>query len=125
MLLSLCREDLVRLSLSRRQWEWDEDQIQSRQLPDDVATFLASNISRLPNEVQTAVQSLSLFGASLEVHMIQALERQIGTPLIEPLNLAVSEGLLDKVDKTFRFGHDRVQVSSSLLLSSCVGSPSN
>ena len=116
LLLSLSRDGLLRLSLSLRRWVWDEDQIQSRKLPHDVAEFMAVTIEKLPEEVQIGLKTLACFGASSKCTLLKLIETKFGTPIIEPLEFAVAEGLLDKVDKTFRFGHDRLQVS----LSQCV-----
>ena len=40
LILSLYRNGLIWLSLSRRRWEWDIEKIQSAKLPDDIAQFL-------------------------------------------------------------------------------------
>ncbi len=47
LMISLCKDKLVRLSLSRRRWEWDEEKIQSIKLPDDIAAYArVSNSSK-------------------------------------------------------------------------------
>ena len=112
LITSLCKEGLVRLSLSRRRWEWDDEKIQSRKLPDDVAAFMTDAIAQLPQVVQNALCALSCFGASAECAIIQALEETLKSPLIEPLDLAVAEGLLDKVGDTYSFSHDKLQESA-------------
>jgi predicted ATPase len=74
LMISLCRDGLVRLSLRCRRWEWDEEKIQSITLPDNVAAFLSSTIERLPAEVQRALCTLSCFGACSDCVVIEALE---------------------------------------------------
>jgi predicted ATPase len=109
LMISLCRDGLLRLSLRRRRWEWDEELIQSMKLPDDVAALLLSTVERLPKEVQSALCTLSCFGARSDCVLIEALEASINIPLLEPLQIAVAEGIVDKVDGKYSFGHDKLQ----------------
>ncbi|KAL3817360.1 hypothetical protein ACHAXA_004486 [Cyclostephanos tholiformis] len=109
LMTSLCRDGLVRLSLSRRRWEWDEDKIQSTKLPDDVAELLSLNIERSSNEVQNALSVLSCFGARSDCVIMKILEAKLGIPLIKPLQVAVAEGIINLVDGSYSFGHDRLQ----------------
>ncbi|KAL7550377.1 hypothetical protein ACHAWF_013620, partial [Thalassiosira exigua] len=44
LILSLNKEGLLRLSLSRCRWEWDEETISERQLPNGVVEFLVNTI---------------------------------------------------------------------------------
>jgi predicted ATPase len=108
MLLSLNKEGLLSLSLVRHRWEWDVEKIQSRELPDDVATFFVLRINTLPIDVKKSLSVLSCFGASTSCEVIQALETYLGMNLIEPLNEAISEGLLTKLDGRYCFCHDRI-----------------
>ncbi|KAL3822933.1 hypothetical protein ACHAXA_011648 [Cyclostephanos tholiformis] len=116
LMISLCRDGLVRLSLSRRRWEWEEEKVQSLKLPDNVAALLSSNITRLPKEVQSALCTLSCFGARSDCVLIEALETKLGIPLTEPLQVAVAEGIVDKVDGKFSFGHDKLQEAAYNLI---------
>ncbi|KAL7479423.1 hypothetical protein ACHAW6_005158, partial [Cyclotella cf. meneghiniana] len=108
MLHSLNKEGLLRLSLSRHRWEWDEEKIQSRALPDDVAMFFVQSISMLPIDVKMALVVLSCFGASIELEVIEAIETDLNLNLIEPLNTAIAEGLVNKLHGRFSFCHDRI-----------------
>ena len=112
LIISLCRDELVRLSLSRRRWVWDEEKIQQAQLPDDVASFLSSTIERLPKDVQEGLFTLSCFGAQSKSSLIATLEERLDSPITKPLNIAVSEGLLNNVNDIYNFGHDWIQETS-------------
>eukprot|EP00804_Cyclotella_cryptica_P015019 CCRYP_000618-RB/>CCRYP_000618-RB protein AED:0.01 eAED:0.01 QI:822/1/1/1/0/0.5/2/1351/774 len=116
LMLSLSRDGLLRLSLSRQRWVWDEEQIQCMKLPDDVANCFANGISKLPLEVQSALCTLSMFGASTRYKNIEAMESYLHSKIVEPLNIAVAEGLVSKQRGTFCFCHDRIQeVSYSMI----------
>eukprot|EP00804_Cyclotella_cryptica_P007107 CCRYP_014514-RA/>CCRYP_014514-RA protein AED:0.02 eAED:0.01 QI:0/1/0.8/1/1/1/5/397/1398 len=108
LLLSLNREGLLNISLVRHRWEWDVEKIQSRKLPDDVAMFFVRSINTLPVDVKISLSALSCLGASAECEVIYAIETNLNLNLIEPLNVAVAEGLLNKVDGRYCFCHDRV-----------------
>jgi predicted ATPase len=109
MLLSLNREGLLRLSLTRHRWEWDEEKVQSRQLPDDVAMLFVQSVSTLPIDVKIALGVLSCFGASTECDIIQVLESDLNLNLIEPLKIAIAQGFVVKLCGRYRFCHDRIQ----------------
>eukprot|EP00804_Cyclotella_cryptica_P024015 CCRYP_020056-RA/>CCRYP_020056-RA protein AED:0.21 eAED:0.21 QI:0/1/0.88/1/0.37/0.33/9/2200/1156 len=109
MLLSLERDGLLRLSLPRHRWEWDEEKIQSRKLPDDVAMFFVQSINTLPIDVKIALGALSCFGASAECEVMRALETDLKLNLKEPLNVAIAEGLVNNLNGKYCFCHDRIQ----------------
>jgi len=112
LIISLCRDGLLRLSLSRRRWEWDEEKIQSAKLLDDVASFLSSTIERLPRQVQKALFTLSCFGARSDIELIKTLEQGLEISIIGSLDVAVSEGMLNKIGSEYSFGHDWIQETS-------------
>jgi predicted ATPase len=108
-MMELSKEGLLRPSLSRRRWEWDEEKIRLRKVPDDVGLFFRDSIHKLSTDVQKSLFIVASFGASLDGALIQPIERALSMQLLIPLNVAVSEGLLDKVGGQFRFSHDCIQ----------------
>jgi predicted ATPase len=98
LLLSINREELLHLSLTRYHWEWDERKIQSRKLPDDVAMFFVHSINTIPIDVEIALFTLSCFGASMECKVIGSVDTDLGMNLIELLRIAIAEGLLNNMD---------------------------
>lgn len=109
LMISLCKNRLVWLSLNRRRWEWDEAKIQAIQLPEDVVAFLSSTIENLPKEVQSALMTLSCFGTRSDCVLIETIEKNLGIPLMQPLQEAAAEGIVDRVGGTYSFGHDKLQ----------------
>ena len=108
-MMSLCKEGLLQPSLSRRRWVWDDEEIRRTKVPDDVAMFFRNSIDKLPNDVQQALSIMACFGASLDGELTESLERALPMQLFTPLNVAVSEGLLDKINGQYRFCHDCIQ----------------
>ena len=109
LMVSLNKEGLLRPSLSRRRWEWDKEKIESQKLPDNVAKFITNSIEALPEGVKSSVCALSCFGASTKITDIKTLERALNKNLVDNLDVAVREGLLDKADDQYQFSHDRIQ----------------
>lgn len=108
-MMSLVEGGLLQPSLSRRRWVWDEDEIQGVKLPDDVAMLFRDSIYKLSDDVQDALSVMACFGASLDDVLVDSLEQALPIELITPLNIAVKEGLLDKINCQYRFCHDYVQ----------------
>jgi predicted ATPase len=109
MLRSWNSDGLLRVSLTTHKWEWDEERIQSTKIPDDVASFFVHSISSLPVEVKIALGTLSCFGNSVSCEIINAIQADLKINLVEPLNKAIAEGFVGKVNEKYCFSHDRVQ----------------
>ena len=109
-IMALSKESLLRPSLSRRRWVWDEEEIRREmKMPDDVAMFFRNSIYKLSKDVQHALCVMACFGATLDDALIRSLESALDLQLFTPLNVAVSEGLLDRIDDQYRFSHDCIQ----------------
>ena len=109
LMISLSKEGLLRPSLSRRRWEWDEKKIQCQKLSDDVAIFLTKSMESLSDDVKSSLCVLSCFGSSAESTFIKTLEKVLKMNILTNLDEAVEEGLLDKKDGLYHFSHDRIQ----------------
>eukprot|EP00984_Skeletonema_dohrnii_P025146 scaffold14259_cov134-Skeletonema_dohrnii-CCMP3373.AAC.4 len=109
LMISLSKEGLLRPSLSMRRWEWDKEKIQCQKLPDDVAMFFTKSIEALSEDVKASLCVLSCFGSSTKTAFMKTLERLLHKNLLNNLDIAVEEGLLDKKDGRYHFSHDRIQ----------------
>ena len=109
LLLSLNRDNLLRIDLSNKRWVWDGNQIATMKLPDNIALCFTNDISKLTPQVQSALHILSMFGASAQSRCLEFLEIQLGLELIEPLKLAESEGLVSYHNNCYVFSHDMIQ----------------
>lgn len=111
LLMALSRNKSLQPSLSRQRWEWDITKIETLPLPRDVATFLESNITRLPQHVQEALITLAFFGSRTDSVIIRTLERVRNVSLCEPLEIALAEGLIERRGGQYCFLHDSIQES--------------
>jgi predicted ATPase len=112
ILLSLHRDGLLYLDYSRHCWAWDQEKILSEKLPDNIAICFTNGIRKLPVEVQLAMHTMSVFGASVKLQYIQALEAHLKIKIVEPLKIAAAEGLVSELNGWFNFNHDRIQEAS-------------
>lgn len=81
----------------------------THRLPDDVASLLTSRIGKLPTDVIEALCTLSCFGARTNFVVMKALEKVCGIQLIAPLEVAITEGFVDKINGHYCFSHDRLE----------------
>ena len=81
----------------------------THRLPDDVASFLTSRIGKLPTDVIEALCTLACFGAQTNFVILKALEKVCGIQLIAPLEVAIAEGFVDKINGHYCFSHDRLE----------------
>jgi hypothetical protein len=107
LMLSLNRDGLLRPSLSKQRWVWDHEEILCMKLPENVAVCVTDGISKLPIDVQVAIRTLSLFGASARCDYMKALQSQLNLNLTVPLTMAASEGILTNIKGSYHFSHDR------------------
>jgi predicted ATPase len=112
LLLSLNRDGLLRIDMGKQRWVWDEEKILSTKLPDNVALCFTDGIKKLPIEVQLALHTLSMFGASARAEYLTTLESQLKVKIIEPLKIAAAEGLVNNIKCSYGFAHDRIQEAS-------------
>ena len=109
LLLLLNRNRLIRLDVYSQRWVWDEDKIHSMKLPDNIAICFTNGINKLTFEVQLALKTLSIFGASTNIAYLTEIEKQLDLNLIGPLKEAAAEGLVSHIKGMVQFNHDRIQ----------------
>jgi predicted ATPase len=109
VMMELYKQRLLYPSLSRHRWVWEADKILDMKIPDNVASFITNSFDRLPLEVVSALVVLSCFGASADISLIEALEREIQQSLIAPLDEAVAHSVLGKRNGKLYFMHDKLQ----------------
>jgi predicted ATPase len=80
--------------------------------------LFVNSINKLPEEVKMALGALSCFGASTDCEVIQALETDLNLNLIEPLEVAIAEGLVTKLEGRYSFCHERIQEATCGMIQS-------
>ncbi|HUB11978.1 MAG TPA: AAA family ATPase [Acetobacteraceae bacterium] len=106
---ALAEEGLLAFDHDASHWRWDLERIHAKSYTDNVVDLLAGKIGRLQVETQRTLQQMAHLGNAAEIPMLsialQIPEEQIDTALWP----AVRQELVERLDGSYKFVHDRVQ----------------
>ena len=106
---ALAEERLVRFDHDAGCWSWDLDGIHAKGYTDNVVDLMVGKLTRLPAETQKALQQLACLGDLAGTEMLAIVlgtsEEDVGAALWE----AVRQALVERLDESYMFSHDRVQ----------------
>ena len=97
-------------SLTSRKWEWDYDLIRDRTISDGVAEILTRRLRRLPDDLFTALQVLSIFGSEVPMEVLSLVRDVCGIDdIVVELDCAKRENLVKGSTGSLIFVHDMIQ----------------
>ena len=111
-LYSLAEEGLLCFDHDASRWSWDLDRIREKGYTDNVVDLMVGKLTRLPVETQQALQQLACLG---NVAAIATLSNVLETPeerVHAELWPAVCHELIERLEGSYKFTHDRVQEAS-------------
>ena len=110
-LISLATENLLRYSLSKHKWIFDEDLIQLKTVSEGVADLLTRRLQRLPDGVLSGLQVMSCFGSDISLEILFLVRNICGnSDITAGLDCATKELLIKKkLDGSYSFVHDMIQ----------------
>jgi PAS domain S-box-containing protein len=113
---SLAEEEMLIFDHDAACWSWDLDRIHSKGYTDNIVDLMIGKLSRLPAETQTALQQLACLGNIAETAtlstVLEASPEQVDAALWESLR----QGLVEQLDGSYKFIHDRVQEAAYSLI---------
>ena len=116
-LKSLVDRRLLNYSLRERRWIWDEVNICSETVADNVIYLLTDKMASLPENVQFALKALSCFGIKADETIVRHLSSTAQySNFSEWLCRAISERFIIKMGSEFKFVHDKVRESAYSLI---------
>ena len=135
-LKDLYSEKLLYFDVSKHQWVWDLDRIESLELSDNVIDLVAKKIKTLPEQTIETLKIASCFGNRFDLNSLQiASQKKMSELSLELWNLLENEFIvpldatykrlllgaefetLIKEKVVFKFLHDKVQQAAYDLLS--------
>ncbi|MEC4813938.1 MAG: AAA family ATPase [Scytonema sp. PMC 1069.18] len=133
-LKTLYTEDLLKFNFHRKIWQWDIEQIQARNITDNVVEFMTDKLRKLEEETQRVLKLAACIGNQFELQTLaviyeklpqataadlwMAMEEGLVLPLGDAyklINLDI-EGLVNEVTVEYKFAHDRIQQAAYSLI---------
>ncbi|MBN3766223.1 AAA family ATPase [Burkholderia sp. Ac-20365] len=115
-LQTLVEGDLLAFDHDAGQWCWDLDLIHAKGYTDNVVDLMIGKLNRLPQGTQQALQQLACLGNTAG---IAALSTVLGIPterVHEELWDACRQELVERLEGSYRFGHDRIHEAAYSLI---------
>ncbi|WP_446011581.1 protein kinase domain-containing protein [Candidatus Electrothrix sp.] len=126
--LQVLREKrLLHFNLEQQQWQWDIEQIASRNITDNAVDLLAGTIDRLSSASSTLIQLAACIGNTFDFATLVKIYDDSETEALAILWKICRQGLIQPLDENykhidlaetakFKFSHDRIHQAAYGLL---------
>ena len=114
-LSALADEGLVAFDPTAGAWSWDLDRIRAKEYTENVVDLMVGKLGQLPAETQAALQQLACLGNIAKTAMLSTVLATSEDHVHAVLWEAARHDLIERLDGSYRFIHDRVQEAAYVI----------